>query len=366
MNAQPAGATDEDRVFMQAAFAEAKRALGRTGPNPIVGCVIVRAGEIVARGYHHKAGEPHAEIMALRDAAAAGVDASECTLYSTLEPCAHQGLTGPCAKAIVAARVPRVVYGCEDPNPLVSGRGLLMLEGGAVRVVGPVLEAAAQALILDFTVSVGEKRPYVIVKAGVTLDARVATKSGEAKWITSEQARARGHVLRAEVQAIAVGVGTVLADDPALTTHGRGADPLRVVFDTRLRTPPKAKLVSGAVIVCAKTAPATRERALVARGASVLRLPGSTIDVRRALRELYKTRGIMRLLVEGGPRLVGSLADAGLVDELVMFMAPTIFGGAAPSFIAGEGVSKLRQAPRFSLEGVERIGDELMLRYLRA
>jgi diaminohydroxyphosphoribosylaminopyrimidine deaminase/5-amino-6-(5-phosphoribosylamino)uracil reductase len=356
----------EDAVFMRAAILEAKKALGRTGPNPIVGAVLVKDGDIVARGYHRKAGEPHAEINALKDAAANGVDASACTLYSTLEPCSHHGRTAPCATALIDARVRRVVYGCQDPNPIVAGRGLRMLREARVEVVGPVLEEDARALIRDFALSMAEERPYVIVKAGMTLDARVATRSGESKWITSEAARARGHQLRAEVQAIAVGVGTVLADDPLLTARGNGPDPVRVVLDTTLRTPPKKRVVPGTIFVCKKTASLAKERALVKAGATVLRATGDRVDVKKTLQMLYRTRGIMRLLVEGGPRLVGSLVDAGLCDELVLFVAPTLVGGAAPSFVAGKGVATLRAAPRFRFLGMEQIDGDLMLRYVRA
>lgn len=350
---------------MRAAFEEAKKGLGRTGPNPIVGAVLVEDGNIVARGYHHKAGEPHAEIMAMRDAQVSGVDLSRCTLYSTLEPCVHLGRTGPCAKAIIEAKIPRVVYGCVDPNPLVAGRGLKLLEGARVAVTGPVLEEDALALIRDFSVSMAEKRPYVIVKAGMTLDARIATKSGESKWITSEAARARGHRLRAEAQAIAVGVGTVLKDDPTLTAHGIGPDPLRLVFDTTLRTPARRKLVPGTIFLCAKGASLQRERAIEKAGGTVLRMSGTRVDVKLALQRLYKERGIMRLYVEGGPTFVGSLFDAGIVDEIVVFIAPVVFGGPAPSFVGGRGVKALKRAARYRLAALEPIGEDVMLRYVR-
>ncbi len=343
---------------MRAAFAEARQALGRTGPNPIVGAIIYKGSEIIARGHHARAGGPHAEVIALTQVPG---DLSRCTLYSTLEPCAHHGRTGPCADAIVAAKVGRVVYGCVDPNPLVAGRGIAIMKKAGIDVVGPVLEAEAQALIRDFALSVREKRPYVIAKSGMTLDARIATQTGEAKWITSQAARDRAHLLRAQVQAIVVGVNTVIADDPMLTSHGKGVDPLRVVFDSKLRTPPSWRALRGAVIVCEKDAPRGREKALEKRGATVLRVG---TKVKPALRELYRTRGIMRLLVEGGPRLMGSFADAGAIDELALFIAPTLFGGTAPPFVLGEGVNKIKRAQRFKLQNAEPIGDDLLLSYL--
>ncbi len=348
--------TDED--LMRAAFAEARRALGHTGPNPIVGAVIYKGSEIIARGHHVRAGEPHAEIVALKQVPG---DLSRCTLYSTLEPCAHHGRTGPCAEAIVAAKVGRVVYGCVDPNPLVGGRGIAIMKKAGIEVVGPVLEAEAQALIRDFALSVREKRPYVIAKAGMTLDARIATKKGEAKWITSEASRERAYVMRSQVQAIVVGVNTVIADSPSLTAHGKGVDPLRVVFDSKLRTPPKWKALRGTVIVCEKTASVQRQKALEQRGATVLRIG---TNVKTVLRSLYRSRGIMRVLVEGGPRLMGSFADASLIDELALFVAPTLFGGAAPAFVLGDGVSKIKGARRFQFQRAEPIGGDLLLSYL--
>ncbi len=357
---------------MREALAEAKKGLGRTGPNPSVGAIFVQDGQVVARGYHRGAGQPHAEIEALNDAAASGIDVRRGgTFYVTLEPCCHQGRTPPCTEALLAAGVSKVVYGCIDPNPLVSGEGLACLRQAGVEIVGPVLEAEAQALISDFTLSLSEKRPWVVAKAGISLDGRVATKNGESKWITSEAARREARKLRKQAQAIVVGIGTVLADDPELTVRDgtNGDEPVRLVFDAGLRLPPRAKVVSGArgrcVVLTGAKGSKAREKALAARGVEILRLPGARPDPLRALRLVYKKLGFTRVFVEGGPTLLGALADRGLIDELHLFVAPLLFGGGAPSFVAGDGVKRISRALRFSAPEVTTIGDNLHLRYLR-
>jgi diaminohydroxyphosphoribosylaminopyrimidine deaminase/5-amino-6-(5-phosphoribosylamino)uracil reductase len=213
-------------------------------------------------------------------------------------------------------------------------------------------------------------RPYVVAKAGVSLDGRVATKTGVAKWITGEAARAHGRGLRAEAQAIAVGIGTVLADDPALTVRdGKSAEPLRVVFDSKLRLPLDAKVVAGpapgCLVITSAQASKAREKALLARGVQVLRLPGTRIGIGRALHALRTRFAIERLFVEGGPTLLGALADAKSIDELHLYVAPVLFGGAAPSFVAGSGVAKITSATRFLAPEIDRLGDDVHLRYVK-
>lgn len=363
------------RSFMAEAVAQAMLRFGKTGPNPAVGAVLVRGDAVVAVGTHQGAGHPHAEIVALRAAEAAGVTLSECTLFVTLEPCSHTGRTGPCADAVIAAGIRTVVYGTSDPNPQVAGRGLVKLRKAGVKVIGPVNEDACKELIVDFTLAQREQRAFVVAKAGMTLDARVATRSKHSKWVTGPEARAAGRLLRTQVQAIAVGVGTVLADDPALSIAQAGEppqpdEPLRVIFDSTLRTPASAYVVRSArrfptLFICSAAAPERKRKLLIASGAKLLVMKGKRVNIKAALQRLYAEHGILRLLVEGGPTLTGAFADAGCVDELVLFVAPKLFGGSAAPFVGGTGVGAIDAALGFEWIGVERVGADLMLRLRR-
>jgi diaminohydroxyphosphoribosylaminopyrimidine deaminase/5-amino-6-(5-phosphoribosylamino)uracil reductase len=346
---------------MRRCLALARRAEGRTAPNPIVGCVIVGRAGVVAEGWHRRAGEPHAEADALdRVGRAPGA-----TLYVSLEPCGHRGArrTAPCAPRIIAAGVRRVVYGLADPFPAHGGNAELRAAG--IEVVGPVLEDECRRANEPFCVWAKERRAHVTLKAAMTLDGRIATKGGESRWITGEAARKEVHRRRNRADAVLVGAGTVLADDPALTVRGvpGGRDPVRVVLDGRLRISPKAKVFSEGRVIVATTqgAPATRVRALEAKGAEVLRFRGARVAPRALLEALAK-RNILSVLVEGGAETHAAFVDAGLCDRLLLFVAPLAFGGAAPAWLGGNGVARIADAARFRVDAPpRRLGDDLLV-----
>ncbi|WP_034409670.1 bifunctional diaminohydroxyphosphoribosylaminopyrimidine deaminase/5-amino-6-(5-phosphoribosylamino)uracil reductase RibD [Deinococcus murrayi] len=308
---------------MALALAEAARGLGRTAPNPPVGCVLVRGGEVVGRGFHPRAGDPHAEVFALREA---GERARGATAYVTLEPCSHFGRTPPCADALVAAGVGRVVVAALDPNPQVAGRGLARLRGAGIPVTVGVGGAEALRQQAGFRSLVTRGRPWVVYKYAVTLDGKVAAAGEGRGAVTSGPAWARVMRWRDEADAIAVGIGTVLADDPRLTTRGveGGRDPRPVIFDPRARTPLTAQaLRPGTLLV---TAPDADTRPLEKRGAEVLRVT----DLRDALHELGR-RNVATLLLEGGPTLASALFAADLIDEVRALVAPKLLGaGLSP------------------------------------
>jgi diaminohydroxyphosphoribosylaminopyrimidine deaminase/5-amino-6-(5-phosphoribosylamino)uracil reductase len=342
---------DEDRRYMRLAMTLAERARGSTRPNPVVGAVVVRGGRVLARGYHHRAGEDHAEIDALRKL---DMKAPGATLYVTLEPCTHLGRTGPCAPQVLKAGIRRVVVGCRDCNPLVAGRGIALLRRAGVQVDVGCLETECQAQIRDFLVWIAERRPRVTLKVAATLDGFIApaVPNGKVNWITSPAARQVAHELRATHDAILVGVGTVLADDPQLTVRGvPGAPsdrPLRVVLDGRLRTPPGAKilrtggvppLVIGAHGRRADPALGARIRRLERAGAEVLLLPAGRdghIHLPRVMRALAE-RGVQSLLVEGGSHVLGAFITARLVDRVTWFLAPRL-AGSGVSIVQGGGL----------------------------
>ncbi|MCA3012814.1 MAG: bifunctional diaminohydroxyphosphoribosylaminopyrimidine deaminase/5-amino-6-(5-phosphoribosylamino)uracil reductase RibD [Myxococcaceae bacterium] len=363
MAARPA-----DERFMRLALDEARKGLGRTHPNPAVGAVVVKGGKVIARGFHARAGTAHAEAVAL---AQAGARAKGATLYSTLEPCDHFGRTPPCTQAILEHGVRRVVYGSADPNPLVDGKGVRRLRRAGVAVTGGVLEAECDALNEPFLKVMRSGLPFVTVKAGVTLDGKIATAAGRSKWITSEAARASAHGLRDRVDAIVVGAGTVLADDPALTTRvpgGRHA--VRVVLDPRLRTAPTAKVYASngprVVVVTARPAGSVRTRAFSRRGVEVLTVAAGPagLDLDAALRALAR-QGALHVLVEGGAHTIGRFLSAGLVDELVLYMAPAVFGADGLSWAGALGVRRVDEAPRFRFEELASVDGDVRLR-LRA
>ena len=319
---------NRDEQWMARACDLALHGLNTATPNPRVGCVLVSpAGEVVGEGFHLRAGEPHAEVNALR---AAGAAARGATVYVTLEPCNHQGRTGPCSQALIDAGVAEVVYGMEDPNPLVAGSGLARLRGAGVRVRGPVMEARARELNPGFIRRMTTGLPWVRCKLAMSLDGRTAMASGESFWITGEAARADVQSFRARSCAIVTGVGTLLRDDPSLTVrdpafgdHPR--QPLRVVVDSRLRTPPEARLLRTpgvAIATCAFNRPQL--------GAEIWGMPSraGAVDL-RALLEKLAQRDCNEVLVEAGPTLAGSFLREGLIDELVLYVAPRLFGSAA-------------------------------------
>ncbi len=357
-------ARSDDVRFMQRALRAAAR--GRPSPNPHVGAVIVAGGVVVGVGHHAKAGGPHAEIVALVDA---GAHARGATLYVTLEPCNHLGRTAPCTEAILATGVARVVIGTRDPAPHAPG-GLERLRDAGIELVVGVEERAARRLVSDFAKQITTGIPFVTIKAAVTLDGRIATRSGDSRWITGPEARKHAHRMRDASDAVLVGIGTVLADDPELTVrHVRGRDPLRVVLDSALRTPVTAKLVrhgsaAQTLIFHANDAPAERRAALAALPGVALvelaRAPNGTLDLDAVLRELGR-RDCVRVLVEGGARLHGALLDAGLVDRVAVFVAPVLLGDSeAVPLARGREIATIADALRLRDVEITRLGDDVL------
>jgi diaminohydroxyphosphoribosylaminopyrimidine deaminase/5-amino-6-(5-phosphoribosylamino)uracil reductase len=344
-----AGDRLEDEKWM--AVALEKGVAGTPSPNPHVGAVLVKGNEIVGAGHHERAGEDHAEIVALREA---GSRARGATLYVTLEPCNHVGRTPPCTDAIVPAGVARVVVACRDPNPHVLGGGVEKLQAAGVQVDLGCREPEGLRLIAPWTKFVTTGMPYVTLKLGLSLDGRIASRTGASKWVTGPEARARVHLLRAQHDAVVIGIGTALADDPRLTVRDApGQSPLRVVFDTKLRLPLAGRLVQSARevptwVVCTSDAPSSAEDQLVERGVEVLRAPASAegrIDPIAALRVLA-TRGIVAVMIEGGAELAGSVLAGAAVDELHAFIAPILLGPRGrPGAVDWAGPATPAEAP---------------------
>lgn len=360
-----------DRTAMQRALALAARGMETTDPNPRVGCVIARGERIVGEGWHERAGEAHAEVAALR---AAGNHASGATVYVTLEPCSHQGRTAPCAMALTAARVARVVYALADPNPVVNGRGATALREAGISVESGLLEAEARELNAGFVKRMQLGRPFVRVKLAMSVDARTALRNGQSKWITGEAARQDVHGWRARSSAILTGVGTVLSDDPRLdvrlpaqTSAAPRRQPLRVVLDSQLRTPPMAQMfgVGGEVLILTglDALDETRAAALSARGARVESLPTSAggVELTAVLDRLGELE-VNELLVEAGATLAGQLLQQQLVDELIVYVAPKLLGPAARALVNLPDLTTLEAAPTFAFVEVTPVGEDLRLR----
>jgi diaminohydroxyphosphoribosylaminopyrimidine deaminase/5-amino-6-(5-phosphoribosylamino)uracil reductase len=351
---------------MERALRLARRGLGGTSPNPLVGAVVVRGGRIVGEGYHHRAGEAHAERLALERA---GKLARGATLYVSLEPCHHKGRTPPCTEAVLAAGVRRVVYALADPNPRVPGGGGEFLRSQGLEVASGLLEEQSRVLNEVFVKWVTTGLPFVYLKAAMSLDGRIATRTGDSRWISNETSRAWVHRLRGRVDGILAGIGTVLADDPLLTprTPGRRKrSPLRVIVDPRLQTPPEARLFSDptpVLIAGGAEAPARKREALRQRGAEVLSLP--TVRGRLVLRPLLQHLGqrpVTSLLVEGGAELYASFLNEGLVDKLFLFYAPILIGGAgAKGMIGGLGPAKVAEAVKLKSVKVTKMKGDLLV-----
>ena len=341
---------DIDSKMMTRALSEARR--GHPSPNPNVGAVIAKGDQIIAVGHHEQAGAEHAEIMAIREA---GEQAKDATLYVTLEPCNHQGRTPPCVDAIMQSGIVRVVIGCKDPNPHVDGGGVEVLQAAGIEVEIGVKSAEARALIQPWVKQITTGLPYVSLKLAVSLDGRIATRTGASKWVTGPEARAKVHELRAASDAVLVGVGTVLADDPQLTVREvEGPSPLRVTIDSKLRIPASAALVTSAGeiptwVITTLDAPEAVERTLVAQGVEVVRVARSSegrVEITAALRALAQ-RGVVRLLIEGGAELAGSVLNAGLADELHVFIGPLLLGPRGrPGAVDWAGPASPAEAPR--------------------
>ena len=357
---------------MRLALAQARRASGRTFPNPPVGAVVFRGDRVLGRGATRPPGGPHAEVVAIEEAARRHGRAAlrGASLAVTLEPCSHHGRTGPCSEAIVRAGIARVCFGHRDPAPHVNGGGVRHLRRAGVSVEEGVLEEACREQHRGFLSVLERGRPWLTLKLAASLDGRIATAAGESRWITSEAARAHVHRLRAGSDGILVGAGTVRADDPELTARRAGRvvhRPLRIVVDARLRVPPEARLLRAhperTWIVCSESAPARRRRALEARGVRVLALPPGP-DGRPPLPAVLAAlgaEGVGTVLCEGGGVLAAALLRAGLVDDLVWLLAPRLLGGDARPALGPLGLERLADAPRLPHARARRIGEDLLV-----
>ena len=366
--------TDTDKALLARAIELADRGRGAVRPNPVVGAVVARDGEVLGEGWHEEFGAAHAEVNAIE--ACGMADLSAATLYVSLEPCCHDGQTPPCTDAILQAGLRRVVVGSDDPSEKASGRGLGILRDEGVEVVMVDGELAARARLLNqaFRKHARVGRPWVLFKSAMTLDGKVATRTGDSKWISGEDSRTLAHRWRASVDAVMVGIGTALADDPQLTArpHGLVEDlprqPRRVVFDTLARLPPSSQLLAAAgevplTVVVSRAAAHADTDALEAAGAQVLVATGENepARVRSALDQLG-AMGIAAALLEGGPHLAGAFLDAGEIDEIRLFLAPLLLGGkAARDPLEGQGVERITEALRALTLDCELIGDDLLI-----
>ena len=352
--------TADDHRFMARALELAERGLYTATPNPRVGCVIVREGAVAGEGWHERAGAPHAEVNAL---AAAGARARGATAYVSLEPCVHQGRTGPCAEALIKAGIARVVAALEDPNPQVAGKGLARLREKGIDVACGLLENEARDMNVGFVSRMTRGRPWVRMKLAASLDGKTALLNGRSQWITGEAARRDGHHWRARACAVLTGFGTVREDDPRLTVRevATSRQPLRVVVDSRLETPLAAKILEGGgVLVAAARADRARIAALEAKGAEVIVIPNSAgkVELGSLFRELAR-RELNEVHVEGGFRLNGSLLAEGLVDELVVYLAASIIGDAAQGMFHLPGLTDLEGRKRLAVRDLRMIGPDI-------
>jgi diaminohydroxyphosphoribosylaminopyrimidine deaminase/5-amino-6-(5-phosphoribosylamino)uracil reductase len=365
--------TEQEASYLRRALDLAEGGRGNVSPNPLVGAVIVRDGAVIAEGFHAELGGLHAERAAIEQCRARGEDPAGSTLYVTLEPCAHTGRQPPCTEAILEAGISRVVYASEDPTDKASGRGPGMLRDGGVDVelVGGPEASAARLLNQPFRKRARTGRPLVTYKAAMSLDGRVASPTGDSRWISTAESRELVHRWRAEADAVAVGIGTALADDPLLTARVEGASrqPTRVVFDSAARLPIESALVSSIdeaplIVICAPEAASALRDGLERAGAEVIVAPGRTEAARleAALAELGRHE-IQDLLVEGGPTLAGALFDAGEIDAVRLFIAPLLVGAAeARAVLEGQGVARIADGVRPLGTSFEQVGEDLLVR----
>jgi diaminohydroxyphosphoribosylaminopyrimidine deaminase / 5-amino-6-(5-phosphoribosylamino)uracil reductase len=357
---------NKDHYYMKMALDLAASAKGRTNPNPIVGAILVKDGVIVGSGLHRKAGEPHAEVHAFR---MAGEHAEGATLYVTLEPCSHFGKTPPCANLVKESNVARVVVAMQDPNPQVAGRGIGLLREAGIEVEVGVLEEEARILNERFVHNMVSRTPFVISKVAMTLDGKIAAYNGHSKWITGEESRYNVHLLRNEVDAILVGIGTVLADDPMLTTRlaTGGKNPIRVVLDSDLKTPLEAKIMDTTEaktwIVAKEGADQAKAKVLEEKGIEIIYVSktNSGLDLAELLNKLYE-KGVTDLLVEGGSEINGSFLRAGLINKYFIYVAPKILGGRdslAP--FTGDNVESMDEALNVTIHSVENFGEDILI-----
>lgn len=357
-------------VYMNRALQLAKGGWGRTNPNPLVGAVIVKDDEIIAEGYHQILGGPHAEVEAFNNCKQ---DVKGSTIYVNLEPCSHYGRTHPCAKKIIESGIKKVVIAMEDPNPLVSGRGIKMLKDAGIEVITGVLEKEAKQLNEIFIKYITKKMPFVIMKSAMTLDGKIASVTGDSKWISGESSRQHVHVWRDRVSAIMVGINTVLTDNPALTTRlnsGRGKDPIRIIVDSKGAIPLDSQVIneeSSADVILATTSliKSEKEKQLIDKGVRILKLDSSSgdghVDLIKLMQELYKLE-IDSVLLEGGGNLNAAALSNGIVDKVMIFVAPKIIGGInAKTIVEGEGINFMKDAIKLENMDIQRFDEDILI-----
>ena len=361
--------TDLDTKFMRMALREARKGLGKTSPNPTVGAVVVRDGRVLSKGFHRKAGFPHAEVEALRKL---GHEAKGCTLYVTLEPCNHYGRTPPCTHAIVQAGISRVVVGMMDPNPNVTGGGCQYLSQNGIQVECGVLEQECRRINEAYIKFVQTGRPFILVKCALTMDGWTATRTGHSKWITNARSRAFAHRLRRDADAVMVGLGTVLQDDPLLTARDKKhshRQPLRIIVDTNLSSPVDSlvfrttDIAGTAVAVGSHLESSAKIEALETKGVEIIKCPvkQGKIDL-AALMDILGKKSIVSLLVEGGARIIRSLIQESLVDKFYLFLAPKLLGGGdGIPMIAGQGPESIEQCLKLKDLRIRRFEEDVMI-----
>ncbi len=351
---------------MQTAITFARKGIGKTSPNPAVGAVIVKNGKIIGKGYHKKAGLAHAEINALKQA---GIKAKGAEMYVTLEPCNHFGRTPPCTDAIIKSGVKKVFIGMKDPNPLVAGKGIRRLMNAGMDVEVGILEDECKDINEAYIKYIATKTPFVTLKLASTLDGKIATSTGESKWITGETARRFAHRMRAEADAVMVCIGNVLRDKPELTTRlVKGKDPVRIVVDSKLRTPVNARVLNtkrGGIIIATTKERSQKEKRikkLKDKGVEVLALPSKKgeVDLKALMKELGK-REIANLIIEGGSTLAASAIKDGIVDKIAIFYAPRLFGKEGLPMIQGLGIKRLKDAVSLSSLEYKRLGEDILV-----
>ena len=363
-----------DERYLQQALKLARKARGRTSPNPMVGALVVKEDEIVGKGFHPAAGKPHAEIYALREA---GDQARQATMYVTLEPCNHQGRTPPCTEAIITAGISRVVIGMEDPNPKVAGKGIARLQESGIDTISGILEDECHRLNEAYIKYISSNTPFVTLKIAASMDGRIATHAGHSHWITNEKSRRYVHRLRDETDAILIGIGTLLQDNPKLTTRlpqKKGRNPYRIIVDSRLRTPLHAKIFGEDAkekLILATSCKKHNELKLYQdRVHHLLQIPANELgqlDLKTLMNELARLE-IMSVLIEGGSEISGSSVDAGIVDKICFFFAPLLIGGrGSTGMMGGQGINFIPEAQRVKDLKIKRFGTDICIEgYLQA
>lgn len=372
-----------EEKYMRRAIELAKKGSGHVNPNPLVGAVIVRDGEIIGEGYHECYGQLHAERNAIANAKKRGNSLEGSTIYVTLEPCCHYGKTPPCTEAIIEEKIARVVVGSDDPNPLVSGKGFQMLREKGIEVIPHFLKEECDAMNHVFFHYIRTGTPYVAMKYAMTMDGKIACYTGDSKWVTGEKSRAHVQTLRNHYKGIMAGIGTVLADDPMLNCRIEGRrDPIRIIADSHLRIPMDSQLVRTAgqqplIVACLPDADEEKAAQLQEKGVEVLRIPGvTTADITEEQKEVISLPVLMKelgarkidgILLEGGGQLNESALQAGIVDRIYCYIAPKIFGGAqAKTPVEGQGLTRAADAWQFNRIGMQEFGQDILLEYEKA